>query len=436
MQILLLNSWLLLSHVATAQASEIQVKVGDDSDHVPTIAEATQKLLRNHLQSLGFTDDQVEPVVSELLGSFPPGQSSGQEYSIINNVLDQLSQEAKPLQRQEDGRDKSGERASSSPADMRPPGASSSRSMFAGVAEVGRDESERGSITESQAAEMSYNGFLERLRRPGSRDLVDAVRRFLASAIGPRGDGHPPRSADDSSDYEYKGLEDLASRTKGFLGSMEATMAQHPAWRHASEDTQLKARDGMEKYVMLKLHPFVFAKEPADAEEDRRLSERVKVLGFLTPDHLDMNPAVRNEVVLSIAGEELRKINRFATPGEKIGCIVKCCSVIFSVLNLAGGGKAGADDFLPVFIYVVLKAGVEHLHSNCEYIRLYRNQADLQSKAGYCFVNLCSAYEFISSVEGSMLTIEQEEFDRQLAAGEARVKAEREAEAAAAAGAE
>ena len=39
---------------------------------------------------------------------------------------------------------------------------------------------------------MTYNGFLERLRRPGSRDLVDAIRRFMGSVLGPFGDGAPP----------------------------------------------------------------------------------------------------------------------------------------------------------------------------------------------------------------------------------------------------
>jgi hypothetical protein len=107
---------------------------------------------------------------------------------------------------------------------------------------------------------MTYNGFLERLRRPGSRDLVDAVRRILAAAIGPRGDGRPPRSAEEATDYEHVGLAGLERRAKQFFGSMEATMEQHPAWRHASEETQTQARDGVEKYVMLKLHPFIFGK--------------------------------------------------------------------------------------------------------------------------------------------------------------------------------
>lgn len=92
---------------------------------------------------------------------------------------------------------------------------------------------------------------------------------------------------------------------------------------------------------------------------------------------------MRNEVVWSMAEDELRRINSFRSPGDKINCIVRCCSVIFSVLNLArgdSGSRPGADDFLPVFIYIVLHSKIQRLHSNCEYIAAYRNPADLMSK--------------------------------------------------------
>ena len=68
---------------------------------------------------------------------------------------------------------------------------------------------------------------------------------------------------------------------------------------------------------------------------------------------------------------------------SQINCVVRCCSVIFSVLNLKrsdDSSRPGADDFLPIFIYVVLKAQVPELYSNCEYIQNYHNPAALMSK--------------------------------------------------------
>lgn len=130
----------------------------------------------------------------------------------------------------------------------------------------------------------SYNGFLERLRRPGSRDLVEHIRRFLNSIMGPRGDGKPPRPEDEEDEgYPFAGTKDLVKRTKGFIGMMSSTMEQHQAWKTASEETSEKAKDGLEKYIMNKIEPAAFntpidrdAEE--DIEEDKRLYERIQLL--------------------------------------------------------------------------------------------------------------------------------------------------------------
>lgn len=78
--------------------------------------------------------------------------------------------------------------------------------------------------------------------------------------------------------------------------------------------------------------------------------------------------------------------------------IVRCCDVIFALLDegqrvrpRADGGKprawrpdldpAGtADDFLPVLIYVVLRANVPRLHSMCEYVQAFHSPLALMSR--------------------------------------------------------
>lgn len=129
---------------------------------------------------------------------------------------------------------------------------------------------------------------------------------------------------------------------------------------------------------------------------------------------LEVNPVMRNEVLWSIAEDELRKMNLYRSPGDKIECIVQCCSVLFSALNLCRSNSSlsrpGADDFLPVFIYVVLHSKISFLYSCCEYISAYRNATDLMSKAGYCLVNLRSAIEFILVLDETMLTVDAQEF--------------------------
>ncbi|TDH71360.1 hypothetical protein CCR75_002000 [Bremia lactucae] len=277
------------------------------------------------------------------------------------------------------------------------------------------------------ANNLTYREFLQRLSLPASRDLLDKIRTFVGSILGPRGDGKPPRSTD-YVEYDFYGNSKFRDRCNDFFSSMEDTLQNHVMWRHVGDATMAKARDGIEKYVMDKVSDIALNQLEECQQwrkEDEKLLRRMQILSFVTPAMLDIKPCMRNEVVWSMAEDELRRINSFRSPGDKIKCIVRCCNVIFSGLNLARGdskSRPGADDFLPLFIYIVLHSRINRLHANCEYISAYRNQADLMSKwefqrrhmimAGYCFVNLRSAIEFIMMMDGSMLTISHDEFQR------------------------
>ena len=76
--------------------------------------------------------------------------------------------------------------------------------------------------------------------------------------------------------------------------------------------------------------------------------------------------------------------------------------------------QVGADDFLPVFIWVVLRCNVPKLQSNCEYIQAFHNPVRLMSKAGYCFINLRSAVEFILVMDSNSLTMNPKDFHDKL----------------------
>lgn len=51
----------------------------------------------------------------------------------------------------------------------------------------------------------------------------------------------------------------------------------------------------------------------------------------------------------------------------------------------------GADDFLPVLVYCVLRAAPTQLASNLAYITRYRLHSRLVSETAYFFTNLVSA---------------------------------------------
>ncbi|KOM43015.1 hypothetical protein LR48_Vigan05g061900 [Vigna angularis] len=212
---------------------------------------------------------------------------------------------------------------------------------------------------------------------------------------------------------------------------MEAAMRDHPLWTTASEEDIDCAMEGLEKYIMIKLFSRTFSATPEDAKIDYEISEKISLLQtFLKPEHLDIPPIHQIEASLLLAEKELLKINAFKAPHEKLLSILNCCRVINNVLlNVAMSEHvpAGADDFLPMLIYVTIKASPlgnktfcwanpPKLHSNLKFIKLFRRQAKLVSEAEYYYTNLVSATSFIVDLNAKSLSMDEIKFEESMQA--------------------
>lgn len=160
----------------------------------------------------------------------------------------------------------------------------SQRNLFAEIdvaaSEDAKRKKQQPASGEKDEDELTYAEFLERIRLPASRDVLNRIRVFVGSILGPRGDGKPPRSSD-YVDYDFYGHHEFTRRYERFFRKMDEVLAAHPAWRHASETTLSKARDGIEKYVMDKLSDIAFNQLPVCQQwktEDDELFRRMKLL--------------------------------------------------------------------------------------------------------------------------------------------------------------
>jgi hypothetical protein len=230
-------------------------------------------------------------------------------------------------------------------------------------------------------------------------------------------------------DYQHKGFKDLGQRlnnvcvqlssfmgghelfeTKWYGGQQEGGEAQR---RAAPAELTAALRAYTERYIMMALHGDAWKRcMTRSALEDADLGLRTRAIAsFLTPECLEIPSEVNNDIVTALAGQELAKINTFKVPADKVKCIISSANVVFRALGLAGARSTGAaagktkvgtsaDDFLPVYIWVVLQSHVPHLAANCEYIEAFMDPILLRGRAGYALVNLRSAMNFILTMQG------------------------------------
>ena len=275
--------------------------------------------------------------------------------------------------------------------------------------------------------EMSYMDFVDRLSEPENEDLAHTIKRFLLSVLGPRGDGTAPSIFQDKEmDYTFHGTTNLEKRVADFYSAMDSHFRKHSAWQGLNDEQYVGVIDCLERHILSMIHDLAYQTVLEDTEEDdKALAERIELLQFLPPDALDIPVDLQNEVVWAVAGNELRKINVFKTPGEKINCIIACAALItrtLGVVKLRAGQSpdAGADEFLPLFIWVVLKAKVPHLYRNAEYISAFHQPTRLMGMDGYCLMNLRSSLEFIKGLDSDSVTLNKKEFDNGIEAARAK----------------
>lgn len=257
-------------------------------------------------------------------------------------------------------------------------------------------------IFNAATAPLTFHDFLERMRHPSAADLVRSIKSFIVSFSS-----NAPNPERDSRSVQE------------FLITMEEAFRAHPLWAGATEDELDSAGEGLEKYLMTKLFNHAFGSLPEDAKHDQELSEQMSLVQqFIRPEHLDIQPNFQNETSWLLAQKELQKINTYKAPRDKLVCILNCCRVINNLLlNMSmatNDNPPGADDFLPVLIYVTIKANPPQLHSNLLYIQQYRRQSRLVSEAAYFFTNLVSAESFIKNMDAKSLSMDEREFEKNM----------------------
>lgn len=252
--------------------------------------------------------------------------------------------------------------------------------------------------------EQEYQDALKALK------IEDAAKRELKYFIGILDQKIRKKHSDSS-------IEEVSEIVQnGYTKFQEYMNVENSKFANVSQETKEQVLDFHEKCIMTMNHGRLFSPPTTDDEEkDSQIQKRIRQLSWINAKHLvcsidEVNSEVRDLVYTAIT--ELVSMDSFHSPQEKLECIIRCCRNIFSLLKQSVGGPASADEFLPAFIFVVLKANPVRLHSNINFVTRFSNPSRLMSgEGGYYFTNLCCAISFIENLTSESLSMSAEEFN-------------------------
>jgi hypothetical protein len=88
-------------------------------------------------------------------------------------------------------------------------------------------------------------------------------------------------------------------------------------------------------------------------------------LSWITPHHLDINKKYLNEELWQIAINYLNKMDSEKTPYLKLRCVLSAYKILNNCIAFCTGkDDAGADDIVPIFVYIIVKSKPRRMISN------------------------------------------------------------------------
>jgi hypothetical protein len=162
----------------------------------------------------------------------------------------------------------------------------------------------------------------------------------------------------------------------------------------------------LEKLILKPLHQSFFTIDPNDKPLDDELSFKIARIAPLISlhHHLHGPEEFNDDTLLELAIQEFQRIDSYRAPRDKLQCILNGFRVIRHALDtVIGQSKWGADQFLPLCIYSIIKANPPSLQSNINFISNFRHPTRLRGEDEYLLMQMDIAIKDILSIDELLL---------------------------------
>merc|ERR1711933_485215 len=142
----------------------------------------------------------------------------------------------------------------------------------------------------------------------------------------------------------------------------------------ASPEAKQEAVMLMEKHLICRIYWSIFHPNGGmDHQKDHvfhtHIQDTCKTFS-MEHDSIQINPKLKLQAPWTLAQKELIQINAYKAPGDKMNCVSKCCKTIMHLITL-NPGDSGAEELLPILVYVIIQSNPPNLLSTIQYIATF-----------------------------------------------------------------
>ncbi|KAL2099003.1 hypothetical protein ACEWY4_005483 [Coilia grayii] len=137
----------------------------------------------------------------------------------------------------------------------------------------------------------------------------------------------------------------------------------------------------------------------------KRLHENQQVVLATTTTDLGVTTCVPETPVMEKITQKLGRLHQDYSPQKKIDTLLKTCKMIYDSMSVGSQGKAhGADDFLPVLMYVLARSNMAALLLDVEYMMELMDPALQLGEGSYYLTTTYGALEHIKNYDREPVT--------------------------------
>ncbi|KAJ6238201.1 rab gdp/gtp exchange factor [Anaeramoeba flamelloides] len=139
-------------------------------------------------------------------------------------------------------------------------------------------------------------------------------------------------------------------------------------------------------------------------KEDENFSMKIfDIYKNLNPQFLNIPEKLWGKEIWILAINQLSSLNKFKTPLLKIECLSKCANIVNNIIRFSGQREFGADQVLPIIIYILIISNPPNFPSNMKYISCFADPYLIETEIEYWFTMLKSAFTYLNNLKDSEL---------------------------------